>query len=314
MRALERVTGHPSVRQAVTETLSVGGEFVGTEAGINRIGDVSSFDDADVRVLSTLASQLSTTLENSRLTDTLSELRSLKEQLEALIESKDRLVASVSHELRTPLTGVIGLAAVIRETAGGKFDTDTLDMLDLIVSQGNELANIVEDLLAHARAEAGTLTLKPERFDLTKEMALVSASHQLEPAASDALQSVWAFADPLRVRQIVRNLITNARRYGGPAVSLEVETSGDFVTVSVVDDGHGVPLSDEVSIFEPYHSAHDQRTQPGSVGLGFSGSRSMARMMGGELSYSRRLGDTLFTLRLPAIPQPRSDVKRVDAA
>ena len=210
LRALERVTRHPSVRQAVTDTLSVGGEFVGMVAGINRIGDVSSFDDADVRVLSTLTSQLSTTLENSRLTDTLSELRSLKEQLEALIESKDRLVASVSHELRTPLTGVIGLAAVIRETAGDKFDTDTLDMLDLIVSQGSELANIVEDLLAHARAEAGTLTLKPQRFDVTKEMALVSASHQLEPAASDAPQSVWAFADPLRVRQIVRNLITNA--------------------------------------------------------------------------------------------------------
>ena len=97
-------------------------------------------------------------------------------------------------------------------------------------------------------------------------------------------------------------------------MSLEVDTSGDFVTVSVVDDGHGVPLSDEVSIFEPYHSAHDQRTQPGSVGLGLSVSRSMARMMGGELSYSRRLGETLFTLRLPAISQATSDVEQVDAA
>jgi K+-sensing histidine kinase KdpD len=153
---LGSLVGRIEVRQALLVVLFAGGESVGFVAGIDRLGDVSAFDEDDLRVLATLGSQLSTTLENGRLTDTLAELQTLKGRLESLIESKDRLVASVSHELRTPLAGVIGLAAVIRESADETFDAETLNMLDLIVEQGNELSNIIEDLLTHARAEAGT--------------------------------------------------------------------------------------------------------------------------------------------------------------
>jgi signal transduction histidine kinase len=295
---LAKLIGTDGIRQAVVDVLIVGGEPVGVLAGINRPGDVSAFGEADLRVLATLGSQLSTTLENSRLSETLTELRSLKEQLEALIESKDQLVASVSHELRTPLTGVIGLASVIRDSVqDGRLDPEMVGMLDLVVEQGNELANIIEDLLTHARAEAGTLTLRPQRFDLATEMVTVAASHQLDPPQTSG--PVDAFADPLRTRQIVRNLITNARRYGGPTIRLELASTSDNVSVAVVDDGPGVPPSEAAHIFEPYRSAHDQSGQPGSIGLGLAVSRSMAHMMGGDLTYTHRDRHTRFTLTLP---------------
>ena len=297
---LASITDRDDIQQAILEELTVGGEPVGLLVGINRLGDISAFGEADVRVLATLASQLSTTLENGRLSDTLDELRQLKEQLEALIESKDRLVASVSHELRTPLTGVIGLASLVRDSLTENVEPESAEMLDLIVEQGNELANIIEDLLTHARAEAGTLSLRPERFDLNAEMVTVAASHELP--VPETIGPVWAFADPLRTRQIIRNLVTNARRYGGPNISIELSLGTHTVAAAVVDDGEGVPSDEAVHIFEPYRSAHDQRGQPGSVGLGLAVSRSMAHMMGGDLTYDRVDGRTRFTLSLPRLP------------
>jgi len=120
---------------------------------------------------------------------------------------------------------------------------------------------------------------------------------------------LYAFADPLRVRQVIRNLITNARRYGGPTVRLDLSRVGeDMVSVSVVDDGLGVPPGSEQMIFEAYVSVHDQAGQPGSVGLGLALalSLSMAHMMGGDLSYSRRGDETWFTLTLPTPHPPNS--------
>jgi signal transduction histidine kinase len=269
----------------------------------NRIGDVSAFGHDDVRVLATLGSQLSTTLENGRLSENLAEVTRLQHELEALLESKDRLVASVSHELRTPLTGVIGLTSMIREEAADRLEPETAAMLDLVVEQGNELSNIIEDLLAHARFAAGTLTVRPEPFDVLKEVRTVTASQGPPVKLESAGEATWAVGDALRFRQILRNLITNARRYGGPTIRVQVTAVADRIEVAVVDDGKGVPAGQEASIFEPYQSAHDQTGQPGSVGLGLAVSRSIARMMDGDLTYRRRLGHTLFTLDLPRLPE-----------
>ncbi|MGI8517321.1 MAG: GAF domain-containing sensor histidine kinase [Acidimicrobiia bacterium] len=289
-------------KQAMIEVLKVGREPAGLLAGVNRLGDVSLFTDDDLHLLATLGSQLSTTLENARLSETLAEVLSLKDQLEALVEAKGRLVASVSHELRNPLTGVVGLAAVIREIAADRLDEDTLEMLDLILEQGNELSNILEDLLSHARAEAGTLSIRPEQFDLSDEVAYIASSQNFTVPVD--LPTAWAFADRFRVRQVLRNLATNARRYGGPNVRVEISMHDSTVNASVIDDGPGVSASSESSIFEAYKSAHDQREHTGSVGLGLSISRSMAQMMGGDVIYRRIQGETWFTLTLPVIAVP----------
>lgn len=118
-----------------------------------------------------------------------------------------------------------------------------------------------------------------------------------------------SFADPIRVRQIIRNLVSNALSYGGENVAIDLTKHEDTVIVTVQDDGPGVPDMIVPRLFEPFLDRSDSSaTMPQSVGLGLAVSRELARRMGGRLSYRREDGRTTFTLELPARndPEPRS--------
>jgi signal transduction histidine kinase len=291
----------PSVSGTMIVTvLAVENDVHGVLLACNRMGDVSDFGTEDARLLATLASQLGVSLENGRLTDNLTEVRMLKSQLEDLVKSKDQLIASVSHELRTPLTGVVGLAQVLESTLDETADLESREILGMIVSQGVELSNIIDDLLVQAKAGNGTLQVFPTEVDLMTEISAVVATSSIPatPIAATA-DSPLVWADPLRLRQVVRNLLTNAVRYGGPNVRVEVVTAGAGAEVRVCDDGAGVPAAMAEAIFEPYRSAHTVATQPGSVGLGLPVSRTIARLMDGDLTYRRHRGETVFTFSLP---------------
>ena len=106
-------------------------------------------------------------------------------------------------------------------------------------------------------------------------------------------------ADPIRVRQIIRNLLTNAARYGGSSVRVETGASAGRASICVIDDGDGVADPVAKHLFEPYgHDAASQSSE--SVGLGLHVSRTLARLMGGDLSYERASGETRFRLVLPS--------------
>jgi signal transduction histidine kinase len=112
-------------------------------------------------------------------------------------------------------------------------------------------------------------------------------------------EQVAALGDPLRVRQILRNLLTNAGRYGGDEVSVEVGVAGTTAWLAVSDNGQGVPEKDAELIFDSYQRSDNAVQEPKSVGLGLSVSRKLARMMGGDITYSRRDDLTRFELTLP---------------
>ena len=128
-------------------------------------------------------------------------------------------------------------------------------------------------------------------------------------ATTGAREFVWA--DPVRLRQVVRNLITNARRYGGDHIAVDVERRADLVAITVLDDGPGVPEDRKQAIFEPYERGQAQSTQPGSVGLGLTVSRELARMMGGDLTLERRDEMTRFEITVPAFMEDRSRLDSV---
>jgi signal transduction histidine kinase len=109
---------------------------------------------------------------------------------------------------------------------------------------------------------------------------------------------VWA--DPSRTRQIIRNLITNAVRYGGDRVTVEAVEGDQRTVLTVTDDGPGVDPAQWESIFEPYQRAHEAPTQPASIGLGLTVSRQLARLMDGDLVYGFGERGSVFTLTLPA--------------
>lgn len=272
------------------------------------LSDVGGFGSSDIKLLGAVAGKMSVSLQNGRLEDSLDEVTRLKERLEGQVRSKDQFIATVSHELRTPLTTVLGLSHELGDRRPQFSEAELDEMVTLIANESTELAHLIEDLLVGARADVSTLALHTQFMDIQTELAGVVEGHAhqtgLDPVSVDTLShrdKLWA--DPLRLRQIVRNLLTNASRYGGDDIWIEVVDSGDTVVIAVVDDGGGVPARLASRIFEAYERGHEiELTQPGSVGLGLAVSRRLAVLMNGSLDYRREGGNTRFELSLPAFP------------
>lgn len=235
-----------------------------------------------------------------RVAERTAELAEANRKLESLVASKTEFVASVSHELRTPLTSVIGFAELLRDSASEIDPDQRFDLLDEIADQGYELANIVEDLLVAARAEIGDLNVSCVSVNLAAQTAQVLESMRAKESSNIQVlgSSPPALADPQRVRQILRNLITNAVRYGGPNVVIEIGHDTERATVSVSDDGEGIAEDARATIFEPYTRAHHRPGVTESLGLGLAISRELARLMGGDLNYHQN-NHCEFTISLP---------------
>lgn len=229
-----------------------------------------------------------------------------QEELKASNESKDRLLASVSHEIRTPLTAIVGLAEEIASSRSGLGPEELVELNGIIAVQSRELAELVEDLLIASRAEAGNLSIKPDRIDLRAEVESVARgvkeSHPSDKSLVVEGDRVVAWADALRCRQIIRNLLTNAVKYGGETIAVTVRTLDGRAQIVVADDGRGVPVEEQELIFERYYRGRQSPTQPGSVGIGLAVSRQLAELMGGTLRYVDVSGESRFELTLPTLP------------
>lgn len=188
---------------------------------------------------------------------------------------------------------------------------DARDFIALIADQAQEVSLIVEDLLVAGRLDSNTLSIQPIVFDMAAETIKVlqpwvhTGNSDIEMALTEG--TAFAFADPLRVRQILRNLITNAKKYGRPPVSINGSTEDDRCVVTVTDRGEGIPVDAEARLFEPYARFGPVDGQPMSVGLGLHVARRLARLMGGDLTYRRRDGETIFELTLPPGRQPLTE-------
>lgn len=231
---------------------------------------------------------------------TLERLRTTEEEIEA----RDRLISSVSHELRTPLTGILGYAELLGSDAVD--DRERTEMVERIIEQGWDLSHIVEDLLTRARVEAKAL--KPARVPVSLAAQAAQVLEGWLPDTEHRIAlvgdgGVRALGDPARVRQIIRNLIVNAVRYGGPTIEIESGTRPGCAWLTVTDDGGGIPREHENLIFDPYHRLDPHQRAPGGLGLGLSISRQLACLMEGDLTYRRDGGRTVFELSLP-LPEP----------
>lgn len=228
-------------------------------------------------------------------------LQEANEQLSDLIRIKDEFIASISHELRTPLSVVVGLAAELHELRDGMDEEESAELLAMVVDQSNDLAAIIEDLLVAARADIGTLTIVIQEVDLAKvldrALAPIPVSDRSRITIDLAVERVQA--DPVRIAQILRNLVRNAVRYGGRRIGVRSRIDGDAALIDVWDDGSPLDDAQRNQIFEPYYTAHDLSGQPSAVGLGLTVSRNLAQRMGGDLAYHHDGDVGVFTLSLP---------------
>ncbi|HUU61313.1 MAG TPA: PAS domain S-box protein [Acidimicrobiia bacterium] len=275
--------------------------------GFDSLAAGHAWAEGDVRLLGLVGEMFVNTLER-KVAD---------ERLAMLMRSKDELIAAVSHELRTPLTAVLGLAEELR-TADDLPAEERCELLGFIVEQSRDLSHLVEDLLVASRVDTGQLRVAAEQISLREQVEQTlrglrpPAGSSIEPPDSDA--SAWA--DALRVRQILRNLLTNAFRYGGTRIRIRLEPRESSAALLVHDDGPGVPEPEQRRMFEPV-GTQEAPGRPGSLGLGLPLSRRLARLMGGDLRY-RATSGSLFELvvptRTPLLLLPiESDVDAADA-
>lgn len=253
----------------------------------------------DRRWLHYKAVDTSTGVPGSSIVAGLADITHMKARNEAMAEvvrAKDEFIANVSHELRTPLTAVIGITSEIAQSEEMAAEEKT-ELLELVAEQAAEMSNIVDDLLVAARAEVGTVSVEIQPVDLISELeATLDGLGMTLPMPYEPPPVV--LADPRRVRQILRNLLTNASRYGGPSRRVTAGTLRDAVWLEVRDDGPGISDEEADRIFEPYVTSGGRG---GGVGLGLSVARQLAVLMGGSLEYERSAGESVFRLQLPLV-------------
>ncbi len=223
-------------------------------------------------------------------------------ELDLLDHLRARLLGTVSHELRNPLSGVIGMGELLRDD-WQTLDAETIDeFLTIITREGVEAASIVDDLLTVVRTSAGAMTVAPE------DVLVVDHARRLLAAFTgggetgvfiNGDESLRVRADPARLRQIIRNLLTNAIRYGGERIEIRLSSQDGDGSIVVADDGTGIPSDEWEKVFESFTRAGGVRRHAESVGLGLSISRTLARMMKGDLTYRHDGEWSRFELRLP---------------
>ena len=228
--------------------------------------------------------------------------RDEQRRLQQLVEEKNAFLAAVSHEIRTPLTGVVGFTEILMDNSDSMSVPERSDILASIARQAQDVSDIVEDLLIATRSESGDLAVTREPVDLAAEVATIlrnGGSHTEGVEVDVHATSAVTTGDPGRVRQIIRNLLTNAERYGGPNVRIDIRRLPDGITVTVSDDGLGVTDERLETLFTSARAV-SAATASGSAGLGLPICRNLAELMGGTLIYDRRDGRTHFSLSLPA--------------
>ena len=242
-----------------------------------------------------------------------------RDDAEAASRAKSAFLANTSHELRTPLNGLIGLARLARDAQ--TTEAQRQDYLAQIAESAQSLAGIITDILDVSKIEAGNLLLEATNFDLGKLLLALQSTYTPLAAANrlqlhfdiDPAAMGMVHGDPLRVRQIISNYITNALRFTPSGqvrvrvlrvaadAQLPKRTLTDTVRIEVQDTGPGIATAAQTQLFRPFSQGDQSTTRRfGGTGLGLSINRELATLMGGRVGVVSDLGQgSVFWAELP---------------
>ena len=243
------------------------------------------------------------------LASALAELDEKSRELEAASLHKSQFLAYMSHELRTPLNAIIGFSQVLREGMFGEVNEKQAEYLDDILSSGNHLLSLINDVLDLSKVEAGQIELDVLQFSL--EEALESGVVMVrERATSEGVQVTLeptdvglVTGDQRRVRQVIFNLLSNAVKFtpaGGTVDVRALQVNGE-VRVSVVDTGPGIAAEDRERIFGEFQQTEAGIEQREGTGLGLALSKRLVELHGGRIWVESEPGNgSTFVFTLPA--------------
>lgn len=224
-------------------------------------------------------------------------------------EAKDRFLAMLGHELRNPLAAIAGAVAVLESGSGGAAIAQ--ECLAILRRQSGHLGHIVDDLLDVSRLMIGKIDLEMAPLDLAAAVthsvqSMRQSSNPPEHAILLEAQDAWVLGDPVRIEQIVNNLVANALKFSrsGSAVRVTLRREGDFACVSVQDEGTGIAPELLPHVFEPFVQGPRpaNRAQSG-LGIGLALVKQLVELHGGTVeARSPGIGrGSTFRFRLPCI-------------
>ncbi|MFJ9117055.1 ATP-binding protein [Streptomyces sp. NPDC102394] len=234
----------------------------------------------------------------------------LTERRERLEEQRKAMVSDIAHELRSPLTNIRGWLEVTRD---GVVDPDPA-LLGSLHEESLVLQRIIDDLQDLAAADAGTLRLHREPVRAAELLDQVAAAHRVAAVTADVEVRTdvdgdpWLDADPVRMRQALGNLVSNALRHtpAGGTVTVAARRDGDDAVFTVTDTGSGIAAEDLPHVFERFWRAEKSRSRrTGGSGLGLAIVRHLIAAHGGTATAQSEPGrGATFTLRLPGTGMP----------
>jgi signal transduction histidine kinase len=266
-----------------------------------------------------LKARIGAILEKKRLRERLfDEIQDKNRQLELASENKSQFVSSVSHELRTPLNAIIGLTEMM-VTNAARFGTEkAMEPLKRVNAAGKHLLGLINQVLDLSKIEAGKLELNPESVRLAPLIdEVIGTAGQLAAQNKNSLvveaqENLGAItADPMRLRQILLNLLSNACKFtkqGEVKLTARKVANGDnWIELAVCDTGIGMTPEQQAKLFADFTQADSLTArQFGGTGLGLAISRKLARMMGGDVTVASEPGKgSVFTVRLPSCAESR---------
>lgn len=296
----------PEIRSEMAVPLMTASRLLGVlDLQDNR---ANRFTEGELDIFNTLAAQIAISLENAHLFD---EINKTAEKLREIDHLKSDFLANMSHELRTPLNSILGYSEIMLMGINGPLNDASREDIEAIRSSGHHLLRLINDILDLAKIEAGRMALAIVDIDINGILQDIYVQHsalvrdkEVELVLDSELNLPNISADPLRVRQILTNLVSNAIKFtdeGKVYLRASCDGEGEWLSLEVEDEGIGIEQSDIDKIFEEFRQVDGSLTRRAEgTGLGLAITLRLVQMHGGLINVESEFGKgSTFTVKLP---------------